>query len=58
MADIHEPGGEFFFNFKLFETEAAEDLRQNRKEFEANVKRSLSGGTLKGVKYDNVLATN
>ncbi|ORZ00328.1 putative ubiquitin-conjugating enzyme E2 [Syncephalastrum racemosum] len=38
--------------------EAAEDLRQNRKEFEANVKRSLSGGTLKGVKYDNVLATN
>ncbi|KAI8137883.1 putative ubiquitin-conjugating enzyme E2 [Fennellomyces sp. T-0311] len=36
--------------------EAAEDLRQNRKGFEQNVKRSLAGGALKGEQYDNVLA--
>ncbi|KAL1929508.1 hypothetical protein VTP01DRAFT_1646 [Rhizomucor pusillus] len=36
--------------------EAAEDLRHNRSGFESNVKRSLAGGTLKGIKYDNVLA--
>ncbi|KAG2223491.1 hypothetical protein INT45_001239 [Circinella minor] len=36
--------------------EAAEDLRQNRKGFETNVERSLAGGALKGIQYDNVLA--
>ncbi|KAI9494115.1 putative ubiquitin-conjugating enzyme E2 [Zychaea mexicana] len=36
--------------------EAAEDLRQNRSGFASNVKRSLAGGALKGIQYDNVLA--
>lgn len=40
----------------MYFTEAAEDLRYNRSGFESNVKRSLAGGTLKGIKYDNVLA--
>ncbi|OZJ06477.1 hypothetical protein BZG36_00573 [Bifiguratus adelaidae] len=35
--------------------EAAEDLRANRRNFEANVRTSLRGGTIKGIHYDNVL---
>jgi len=34
--------------------EAAEELRRNRDQFKSNVKHSLAGGTIKGVKYDMV----
>lgn len=37
-------------------TEAAEDLKQNRKGFETNVKRTMAGGALKGIQYDTVVA--
>lgn len=35
---------------------AAEVLRHNRSAFDANVKRSIVGGSFDGVQYDNVLA--
>jgi ubiquitin-conjugating enzyme E2 M len=34
--------------------EAAEELRRDRGQFTTNVKRSLAGGTVKGVTYDRV----
>lgn len=34
--------------------EAAEDLRKDRNHFASNVKRSLTGGAVKGVAYDRV----
>ncbi|MCO5584926.1 hypothetical protein L7F22_038858 [Adiantum nelumboides] len=34
--------------------EAADDLRKDRSQFVANVKRSLSGGAVRGVSYDRV----
>ncbi|KAL1918903.1 uncharacterized protein VTP21DRAFT_2284 [Calcarisporiella thermophila] len=34
--------------------EAAEDLRLNRHSFEYNVRSSMRGGMVRGVKYDNV----
>lgn len=37
-------------------TEAAEELRKDRSKFAKDVKRSLQGGTVLGVTYDNVLA--
>lgn len=36
--------------------DAAEILRHNRKAFEANVRKSIAGGSFDGVQYDNVLA--
>ncbi|TDL28061.1 E2 ubiquitin-conjugating enzyme [Rickenella mellea] len=36
--------------------EAAEDLRRSRDQFLKNVKQSLNGGAIKGVKYDYVLS--
>ncbi|KAI8376363.1 putative ubiquitin-conjugating enzyme E2 [Radiomyces spectabilis] len=36
--------------------DAADDLRHSRRNFEANVNKSLSGGSFNGVNYDNVLA--
>ncbi|KAF7727295.1 NEDD8-conjugating protein ubc12 [Apophysomyces ossiformis] len=36
--------------------EAAEDLKHDRRRFESNVKKTLNGGTLKGIQYDRVLA--
>lgn len=35
---------------------AAEVLRHNRSAFDANVKKSIVGGSFDGVQYDNVLA--
>ncbi|PWN48221.1 putative ubiquitin-conjugating enzyme E2 [Violaceomyces palustris] len=35
--------------------EAAEDLRRDRSVFSSNVKRSLTGGAIKGISYDRVL---
>jgi len=35
--------------------EAAEDLRNNRRSFESNVRTSVRGGSIKGAQYDNVL---
>ncbi|KAF9280655.1 NEDD8-conjugating protein ubc12 [Mortierella alpina] len=36
--------------------EAAEDLRTNRRNFETNVHKSIRGGSVNGVQYDNVLS--
>jgi ubiquitin-conjugating enzyme E2 M len=36
--------------------EAAEDLRSNRRTFEQNVYKSIRGGSVNGVSYDNVIA--
>jgi len=36
--------------------EAAEDLRNNRRNFEANVHKSIRGGSVNGVQYDNVMS--
>lgn len=35
--------------------EAAEDLRSNRRNFESNVHKSIRGGSVNGVQYDNVM---
>lgn len=37
-------------------TEAAEELRKDRTKFARDVKRSLQGGAVAGVSYDNVLS--
>ncbi|KAF9366038.1 MAG: putative ubiquitin-conjugating enzyme E2 [Benniella sp.] len=34
--------------------EAAEDLRTNRRNFESNVARSIKGGSVNGIQYDDV----
>jgi len=34
--------------------EAAEDLRTNRRTFESNVARSIKGGSVNGIQYDDV----
>lgn len=39
----------------LLFAEAAEDLRSNRSTFENNVKKSMKGGSVKGVQFDKVL---
>jgi len=39
-------------------SDAAEDLRTNRKSFEYNVKQSMRGRDVKGNYYDNVMAKN
>ncbi|KAF8950365.1 NEDD8-conjugating protein ubc12 [Entomortierella lignicola] len=36
--------------------EAAEDLRSNRRNFESNVYKSIRGGSVNGVQYDNVMS--
>ncbi|KAG0171902.1 NEDD8-conjugating protein ubc12 [Apophysomyces sp. BC1034] len=36
--------------------EAAEDLKHDRRRFGNNVQKTLNGGTLKGIAYDNVVA--
>ncbi|CAO3639568.1 unnamed protein product [Cunninghamella echinulata] len=35
--------------------EAAEDLRKSRQQFASNVVKSMEGGTIRGVAYENVL---
>lgn len=35
--------------------EAAEDLRQNREQFKRNVRNTMSGGSIRGERYDVVL---
>ena len=43
-------------DFTSRDTEAAEELRRNRDQFLHNVKQSMRGSSIKGQKYDNVLA--
>lgn len=35
-------------------SEAAEELRKNRDQFQYNVKTSMRGGAIKGVQYDRI----